>query len=117
MPGSLLSEFMCPLVAFSINEFRQIAWVWCYIASHCHMIVTCMAHGIVSTSHDIVLLLNCRYSRNQLSRVYPRGQRVDSSNYYPQTYWNVGCQLVALNYQTGDKAMQLNEGKFLQNGK
>jgi phosphatidylinositol phospholipase C gamma-1 len=57
------------------------------------------------------------YSRNQLSRVYPKGQRMDSSNYYPQTHWNVGCQLVALNFQTGDKAMQLNEGKFLQNGR
>jgi hypothetical protein len=31
-------------------------------------------------------------------------------------FWNLGIQLVALNYQTGDKAMQLNQAKFLQNG-
>ena len=30
----------------------------------------------------------------------PKGTRVDSSNYMPQLFWNVGCQLVALNFQT-----------------
>ena len=35
-----------------------------------------------------------------LSRVYPGGQRIDSSNYNPVPFWNVGCQMVALNYQT-----------------
>lgn len=30
--------------------------------------------------------------------------------------WNSGCQMVALNYQTGDKSMQLNQGKFRENG-
>ena len=38
--------------------------------------------------------------------------RVDSSNFLPQIYWNAGCQLVALNYQTLDTAMQLNLGIF-----
>lgn len=52
----------------------------------------------------------------QLSRVYPKGQRLDSSNYNPVPLWNAGCQMVALNYQTPDKAMQLNQGKFRQNG-
>ena len=57
-----------------------------------------------------------RYSTQQLSRVYPKGSRVDSSNYDPQPMWNAGSQMVALNFQTGDKPMQLNEGKFMQNG-
>lgn len=35
-----------------------------------------------------------------MSRIYPKGTRVDSSNYNPQPFWNVGCQMVALNYQT-----------------
>lgn len=35
-----------------------------------------------------------------LSRVYPKGQRIDSSNYNPIPFWNVGAQIVALNYQT-----------------
>lgn len=40
------------------------------------------------------------YNKQQLSRIYPKGTRVDSSNYMPQLFWNVGCQLVALNFQT-----------------
>ena len=52
------------------------------------------------------------YNKYQLSRVYPRGTRVDSGNFMPQLFWNAGCQLVALNYQTMDLAMQLNMGFF-----
>lgn len=58
-----------------------------------------------------------RHAHTYLNRVYPKGQRLDSSNYDPVPMWNGGCQMVSLNYQTGDKFMQLNEGKFLQNGK
>jgi len=41
------------------------------------------------------------YHEKQLSRVYPKGQRVDSSNYNPVKFWNYGCQMVSLNYQKG----------------
>ena len=40
------------------------------------------------------------YNQRQLSRIYPRGTRFDSSNYNPYQFWPVGCQMVALNYQT-----------------
>ena len=40
---------------------------------------------------------------------------MDSYNYMPQIYWNAGCQLVALNYQTLDVPMQLNLGIFQYN--
>ncbi|XP_039247872.1 1-phosphatidylinositol 4,5-bisphosphate phosphodiesterase beta-1-like isoform X2 [Styela clava] len=52
------------------------------------------------------------YNMRQLSRIYPKGARVDSSNYNPQLFWNAGCQLVALNYQTLDPNMQFNLGLF-----
>lgn len=57
-----------------------------------------------------------RYHRNQISRVYPKGQRLDSSNFNPVPFWNNGTQMCALNYQTPDKPMQLNQGKFIDNG-
>ncbi|XP_076346319.1 1-phosphatidylinositol 4,5-bisphosphate phosphodiesterase delta-4-like isoform X2 [Tachypleus tridentatus] len=57
------------------------------------------------------------YNKKHLSRVYPKGLRTDSSNLDPVQFWNVGCQLVALNYQTYDKAFFLNEAKFTPNGK
>ena len=84
-------------------------------------------------------------NKRQLSRIYPNGKRVDSSNYDPQPLWNVGVQLVALNYQTPgfhsshvlriqrnpfafccsyslvpaylDKPMWLNSGRFMDNGR
>ncbi len=43
------------------------------------------------------------YNKSQLARVYPRGTRVDSTNFMPQVFWNAGCQLVALNFQTMGK--------------
>uniref|UniRef100_A0A8C1GA68 1-phosphatidylinositol 4,5-bisphosphate phosphodiesterase n=1 Tax=Cyprinus carpio TaxID=7962 RepID=A0A8C1GA68_CYPCA len=56
------------------------------------------------------------YNKKQMSRIYPKGTRVDSSNYMPQLFWNVGCQMVALNFQTLDLPMQLNMGVFEYNG-
>lgn len=44
------------------------------------------------------------YNRKALSRVYPKGQRVESSNYDPYPLWATGCHMVALNYQTAGKA-------------
>ncbi|XP_042325665.1 1-phosphatidylinositol 4,5-bisphosphate phosphodiesterase zeta-1 [Sceloporus undulatus] len=51
-----------------------------------------------------------------ITRIYPKGTRANSSNYNPQEFWNVGCQLVALNFQTSGLQMDLQTGKFLDNG-
>ncbi|XP_069694036.1 inactive phospholipase C-like protein 2 isoform X2 [Periplaneta americana] len=51
-----------------------------------------------------------------LTRIYPNGSRVDSSNYNPQDFWNCGCQFVALNFQTPGQMMDLYDAKFKQNG-
>nr|XP_054753553.1 1-phosphatidylinositol 4,5-bisphosphate phosphodiesterase delta-4-like isoform X1 [Lytechinus pictus] len=51
-----------------------------------------------------------------LSRIYPGGLRTNSSNYNPVPMWDVGAQIVALNFQTPCEEMDLNQGKFLQNG-
>lgn len=104
------------------------------------------------------------YNKRQMSRIYPKGTRADSSNYMPQVresqlllegiiyvflkrlnnnspknifqhrnliidvfnfnrkcmflqvFWNAGCQMVSLNFQTADLPMQLNQGKFEYNG-
>ncbi|XP_039529486.1 1-phosphatidylinositol 4,5-bisphosphate phosphodiesterase eta-2 [Pimephales promelas] len=57
-----------------------------------------------------------RFNQRQLIRVYPSNYRVDSSNFNPQTFWNAGCHLVALNYQTEGRMLQLNRAKFAANG-
>ncbi|XP_036960039.1 1-phosphatidylinositol 4,5-bisphosphate phosphodiesterase eta-2a isoform X4 [Acanthopagrus latus] len=56
------------------------------------------------------------FNQQQLSRIYPSSYRVDSSNFNPQPFWNAGCQLVALNYQSEGRVLQLNRAKFYSNG-
>jgi phosphatidylinositol phospholipase C beta len=49
------------------------------------------------------------YNQRQISRIYPRGTRLDSRNFNPYIFWPIGCQMVALNYQTlGEKQNTLN---------
>jgi hypothetical protein len=56
-----------------------------------------------------------QYNVDHMTRTYPAGTRVDSSNYNPTVAWSVGCQLVALNFQTSDAPLILNDGRFRQN--
>ncbi|XP_068854245.1 1-phosphatidylinositol 4,5-bisphosphate phosphodiesterase beta-3 [Aphelocoma coerulescens] len=57
------------------------------------------------------------YNKRQLSRVYPKGTRVDSSNFHPQLFWNAGVQMAALNFQSLDVPLQLNLGLFEANAR
>uniref|UniRef100_A0A087X476 Phosphoinositide phospholipase C n=1 Tax=Poecilia formosa TaxID=48698 RepID=A0A087X476_POEFO len=57
-----------------------------------------------------------QFNQRQLSRIYPSSYRVDSSNFNPQPFWSSGCQLVALNYQSEGRVLQLNRAKFYSNG-
>ncbi|KAM4835888.1 inactive phospholipase C-like protein 1 isoform 1-T1 [Thomomys bottae] len=56
------------------------------------------------------------HNKRFLSRVRPSAARADSSNLNPQDFWNCGCQLVAMNFQTPGPRMDLHTGWFLQNG-
>ncbi|KAL7976451.1 hypothetical protein Chor_008400 [Crotalus horridus] len=51
-----------------------------------------------------------------LSRIYPAGWRTDSSNYNPVEMWNIGCQIVALNFQSRSSEMDIHQGRFQENG-
>uniref|UniRef100_A0A803T080 Phosphoinositide phospholipase C n=1 Tax=Anolis carolinensis TaxID=28377 RepID=A0A803T080_ANOCA len=70
------------------------------------------AHQVVQQKAEQFML----YNQKQLTRIYPSAYRIDSSNFNPLPYWNVGCQLVALNYQSDGRVMQLNQAKFKMNG-
>ena len=54
------------------------------------------------------------YNVDHMTRTYPAGTRVDSSNYSPLLAWSMGCQMVALNFQTPDIPLILNDGFFRQ---
>ncbi|XP_072259168.1 1-phosphatidylinositol 4,5-bisphosphate phosphodiesterase zeta-1 [Pyxicephalus adspersus] len=51
-----------------------------------------------------------------ITRIYPKGSRTGSSNFQPQEFWNVGCQMVAMNFQTPGIPMDLQDGRFRDNG-
>lgn len=53
-----------------------------------------------------------KHNTRQITRVYPRGSRVDSSNYMPLLFWNCGCQMAAINLQTPDLPNQVNSAFY-----
>lgn len=55
-------------------------------------------------------------THHHLIRTYPKGMRIDSSNYNPVPLWLGGCQIVALNMQFRGLEMDLNEAMFRDNG-
>lgn len=53
-----------------------------------------------------------KHNMRYLMRVYPSGYRVRSTNPDPLVFWRRGVQMVALNWQTYDLPMQMNEAMF-----
>ncbi|KAF7356799.1 Phosphoinositide phospholipase C [Mycena venus] len=58
-----------------------------------------------------------RHTQTHVVRIYPKGTRVNSTNYEPLQYWAAGCQLVALNVQTMDLGYRINQAMFLRRGR
>ncbi|EEP78800.1 conserved hypothetical protein [Uncinocarpus reesii 1704] len=52
------------------------------------------------------------HNRLYLTRVYPSGYRLRSSNFDPNSFWRRGAQMAALNWQTYDVGMQMNQAMF-----
>ncbi|KIW22493.1 uncharacterized protein PV07_12376 [Cladophialophora immunda] len=52
------------------------------------------------------------HNLHHLCRVYPKTLRFQSSNFDPNTFWRRGVQMVALNWQTFDAHMQMNQAMF-----
>lgn len=53
-----------------------------------------------------------RHNMRYMMRVYPNGWRFNSSNFDPLEFWRRGVQMVALNWQTYDLGMQMNDAMF-----
>lgn len=53
-----------------------------------------------------------RHNAQHLMRVFPKGTRISSANLQPVTFWGLGAQICALNWQTFGAGMQLNEALF-----
>ncbi|OQO06797.1 hypothetical protein B0A48_08585 [Cryoendolithus antarcticus] len=53
-----------------------------------------------------------KHNMRHLMRVYPGARRIDSSNFNPLQAWRRGVQMAALNWQTYDIHMQMNQAMF-----
>lgn len=53
-----------------------------------------------------------KHNKRFLMRIYPSGYRVTSKNFDPIQYWKNGVQMVALNWQTNDIGLQINDALF-----
>lgn len=62
---------------------------------------------IESKYHDLF-----SHNRDYFMRAYPKGLRFDSSNLDPSRLWRNGVQMVAMNWQSWDEGMMLNEAMF-----
>ncbi|XP_061351666.1 phosphoinositide phospholipase C 2-like isoform X4 [Gastrolobium bilobum] len=58
-----------------------------------------------------------RFTQRNILRVYPKGTRIDSSNYNPLIGWMHGAQMVAFNMQGYGRSLWLMHGMFRANGR
>lgn len=113
-PPKISSE-LAKLTLFHGTKFKSFIESITLPPSHMHSIGETKIPKLIAKDAE-----NARqwriYNQKHMTRTYPAGTRVDSSNYSPMTAWSVGSQLVALNFQTCDLPLVLNDGKFRQAG-
>jgi len=112
------AEIVPELAALTLlhgTKFKAFETSIATITSHMHSIGETKIGKLLSKDDKIAGLWR-EYNQEHLTRTYPAGVRVDSSNYNPILAWSVGCQLVALNFQTHDVPLLLNDGRFQQAG-
>ncbi len=57
------------------------------------------------------------FNKRHITRIYPKGTRIGSSNFNPTQAWNSGCQIVSLNYQNAKcQEMRYHNIRFEENG-
>ncbi|CAJ1962627.1 unnamed protein product [Cylindrotheca closterium] len=103
------------LTLFHGNKFKSFQQSKAQDPSHMHSFSETKVAKIIQKKNENSNLWRA-YNVSHMSRTYPAGIRVDSSNYNPLLGWSLGCQLVALNFQTHDTNLMLNDGRFLQGG-
>jgi len=98
-PKILMAPELLPLLVYTTGvSFRGLDRVQVYPLTHLFSLSEPRADSLMENGADALRLVN--HAREHLVRVYPKGIRVDSSNYEPHKFWAAGCQLVTVNWQT-----------------
>ncbi len=105
--GSHLSDLGVYLKGYSLRDGKDLSFQkynHIYSLNENRAIELCRSpeHKALFEDHNL----------HNLCRVYPKNIRVQSSNFDPNTFWRRGVQMVALNWQTFDAHMQMNQAMF-----
>ena len=111
-PKILMAPELLPLLVYTTGvSFRGLGPAQTYPVTHLFSLSEPRADSLVYSGADALTLVD--HAREHLVRVYPKGTRVDSSNFEPHKYWACGCQLVTVNWQTvGKRFIQSQLGMF-----
>jgi phosphatidylinositol phospholipase C delta len=67
-----------------------------YAPEHIFSLSESSANKVLTASIDNLI----KHNHTHLVRIYPKGTRVNSTNFEPHRYWAAGAQVVAINWQT-----------------
>ncbi|WFD30770.1 phosphoinositide phospholipase C [Malassezia sp. CBS 17886] len=109
----VMSDALSALLVYTVGvKCRGINKKESYAPEHMFSLSERKALRLIRTSNpDLV-----KHNISHLTRIYPGlsslSRLSNSANYIPVDMWAAGCQLVALNWQTRDRGLELNQAMF-----
>ncbi|KIJ28576.1 hypothetical protein M422DRAFT_784554 [Sphaerobolus stellatus SS14] len=113
-PKIKMSEALAALLVYTVGvKCRGINKKEHYAVEHLFSLSEKTANKVLKQGMmDLI-----KHNKSHVVRIYPKGTRVNSSNYEPHRYWAAGAQLVAINWQTSDLGYMINHAMFLRNNR
>jgi phosphatidylinositol phospholipase C delta len=116
----LISPLLASLLIYTIGvKHRGINKKEYYAIEH--MISLSEKSGIKYLRSDVQCEDLIKHNKSHLTRVYPSMSSFkrlsQSANFLPSLFWCMGCQLVAVNWQTLDVGFEMNQAMFSRNAK
>lgn len=111
-PKVKISDELAELGYYARSMKPRKGWLDQPLPSPPHILINISETSLSSLSATSLPPLITHASQH-LRRVYPRGTRIQSSNFAPEVYWRSGTQVASLNWQRYDVGMQVNEAMFV----
>jgi phosphatidylinositol phospholipase C delta len=95
-PGSTMSLALASLIVYTVGvkcHGLEVEYAPEHIFSLSENTVNKLIKG--GSMSDLI-----KHNQTHVVRIYPKGMRVNSTNYEPHRYWAAGAQVVAINWQT-----------------
>lgn len=108
-PKTIIGDSLSALAVYTHSEhFKNFESQAAKTPSHIFSISENRILDLYTTKHREMF----SHNRHHFMRAFPKGMRYDSSNMDPSLFWRKGVQMVAMNWQSWDEGMMLNEGMF-----